>query len=497
MMHPSMVQRTVAPFGGGLVMGWKGRVNRHAAITEAVRNGKAIFVLIAEDNFLCKFFDNWAYQLAKNYAFNTVRGYCRDVCILINFIVEYSLRRGGLTPLVLSNCLDSFEDYLVFGVNSDQAIIRDVAAALGTSPVGGSTAHRYIVSANKFIDASEEFRLGMQELEKVGYVSHANISAFPQGLLFEGVAPSKIRNAIKENSWFAGCLAGGVKRIKYRNLVPKSKASQIAATDEFGGDDLAFPIDLMVNLIESATCARDAMLWSGCAAFGLRITEILSLTFSDIHASSGKVFIVDPRSRQDELATWLPAEEVKKLSHKGRTSTDTYGIEPFVSHFWYYYAQYYAEVRSYERRNPLDPKHNFVFRKLNSSEPLINSYQSVYERFRTASYAITGSYYGLHSMRHMYGYYLVNFCPSPSNPNRFGLDIRLVQKFMGHKSLKSTMRYARKDARMLEVTLSALNALRMGISQFSVSKVRLDHLNKLRSELSEILVECGDDKLDK
>jgi len=63
--------------------------------------------------------------------------------------------------------------------------------------------------------------------------------------------------------------------------------------------------------------------------------------------------------------------------------------------------------------------------------------------------------------------------------------------------LKSTMRYARKDARMLEVTLSALNALRMGISQFSVSKVRLDHLNKLRSELSEILVECGDDKLDK
>lgn len=478
-------------------MGWKGRINRHAAITEAVRNGKAIFVLIAEDNFLCKFFDNWAYQLAKIYVFNSVRGYCRDVCILINFVVEYSLRRGGLTPLVLSNCLDSFEDYLVFGVNSDQEIIRDVAAALDTSPVGGSTASRYIVSANKFIDASEEFRLGMLELESVGYVSHANISAFPQGLLFEGVAPLKIRNAIKENSWFAGCLAGGAKRIKYRNLVPKSKASQVASTDEFGGDDLAFPIDLMVSLIESATCARDALLWSGCAAFGPRITEMLSLTFEDVDASTGKVFIVDPQSRQKELAMWLPAEEVKKLSHKGRATPDTYGIEPFASHFWVYYAKYYSEVRDYERLNPLEPKNKFVFRKHNSSEPLINSYQAVYERFRVASHAVTGRYYGLHSMRHMYGYYLVNFCPNPSNPQRFGLDIRLVQKFMGHKSLKSTMRYARKDARMLEATLSALNALRMGVSQFSVSKVRLEHINRLKSELNEILLEGSNDKFDK
>ncbi|WP_455886276.1 site-specific integrase [Pseudomonas rustica] len=478
-------------------MGCKGRVIRHAAIAEAVRNGKATFVLLAEDSFLCKFFDNWAYQLAKSYAFNSVKAYCRDVCILINFILEYARRKGGLTPLILSNCLDSFEDYLVFGVNSDQAIIKEVATTLGVLPVNGSSASRYIVSANKFMDASEEFRLGMQELESVGYVSHANMSAFPQGLLLEGVAPLKIRNAIKDNSWFAGCLAGGAKRIKYRNLVPKSKASQIASTDEFGGDDLAFPIDLMVSLIESATCARDALLWSGCAAFGPRITEILSLTFEDVDASTGKVFIVDPQSRQKELAMWLPAEEVKKLSHKCRDTPDTYGIEPFASHFWVYYAKYYSEVRDYERLNPLEPKHKFIFRKHNSFEPLINSYQAVYEKFRVASHAVTGRYYGLHSMRHMYGYYLVNFCPNPSNPRRFGLDIRLVQKFMGHKSLKSTMRYARKDARMLEATLSALNALRMGVSQFSVSKVRLEHINRLRSELNEILLEGSNDKSDK
>ncbi|WP_410784610.1 tyrosine-type recombinase/integrase, partial [Leifsonia sp. SIMBA_070] len=67
---------------------------------------------------------------------------------------------------------------------------------------------------------------------------------------------------------------------------------------------------------------------------------------------------------------------------------------------------------------------------------------------------MTGTSYGFHSLRHMYAYYLVNHCPNPRDPNRFGLDLKMVQLLMGHKSIKSTERYARKDAKMLEATFA-------------------------------------------
>lgn len=469
-------------------MARRSRINRHVHVTESVRNGKAHFVLLSDDGFLSKFFDNWSYQLAKSHPFNTVKSYALDVCILLNFIFEFCARSCGLTPITLSNALESFEDFLVFGAKSDDAIVRETAIALGAEPVGGATASRYIVSANKFIDASEEFRLGMLQLESSGYISPSYISVFPQGLSFEGHAPGKIRAAIRNNSWFAGCLAGGARRLKFKNLVPKTKPSLIAHTDEHGGDGSAFPLDLMVDMIESATCTRDALLYSAGAAFGPRIVELLTLTFDDVKCVEGKLFIVDPKSRQRELLQWLPADEVKKISHKARSSPETYGIEPFASHFWSLYAQYYEEVMEFERANPLAPRHRFVFRKLDGGEPLVHSYQTVYERFRETAYKVTGHHYSPHSMRHMYGYYLVNFCPNPADPKRFGLPIKVVQKFMGHREVKSTMRYARKDARMLEATLSALNSLRMKMAGFSVSDVRFKHLMQLKEDLNAILM---------
>lgn len=52
----------------------------------------------------------------------------------------------------------------------------------------------------------------------------------------------------------------------------------------------------------------------------------------------------------------------------------------------------------------------------------------------------------------------------------------MVQTLMGHKSIKSTERYARKDAKMLEATFAAINMLRMSASNFSVTQVQIKHL---------------------
>lgn len=467
-------------------MARKRRVHINADLMQVVRNGRTTFVLLCEDLFLADFFDNWVYQLAKKSPFNTVKSYSSDVRVLIDFVLEMAKLLGGLTPLVLANALDCYEDYLVFGTNSSNEHVRHVAKLLPGKLVDGSTASRYIVSANNFLDANELFRLGMIELEELGYVAPHRMSAFPQHVTFNARAPIAIRNALKEHSWFAGCLAGGAKNIKYKGLVPKSKASPIAFVDDDGGDETAFPIDKLEALIDSATCERDAAIWSLGGATGARISELLTVQIPDIIPTvggEGKVLIVDPKTRLAELSRWLPAAEVAKLSHKGRTSQDTFMIEPFASHFWVHYSAYHNEIMEFERKNPFALRHDFVFRKSDGYAPYVKSYQTAYERFRTAAFAVTGRNYSPHSLRHMYGYYLANFCPNPWHHGRFGLDLKMVQRFMGHRNSRSTLRYARRDARMLEATISALNSIRMNMSAFNTSNARLWHMENLKKEL--------------
>lgn len=87
----------------------------------------------------------------------------------------------------------------------------------------------------------------------------------------------------------------------------------------------------------------------------------------------------------------------------------------------------------------------------------------------------------------MYAYYLLNHCPSPANPKKFGLDLKVVQHLMGHKSIKSTERYARRDAKMLDATFAAINMLRMSASNYSVSTVQIMHLENEVEQLREEL----------
>lgn len=468
-------------------MARKGRVHLYAGIHRVVRNGKATFVLLCEDKFLAEFFDNWAYQLAKVSPFNTVKSYCSDVRLMIDFVLAMAHLCGGLTALVLSNALDSFENFLVFGKNSEDEPVRTIAERLHSKQVSGTTAARCIASVNSFMGASETFRLGMLEFEALGYISPSHISVFPQHIVFSTDISIKVKAALKKNSWFAGCLAGGAKKIKFKGLTPKSKPSSIANVDEFGGDDKAFPIDKLVELIESATCSRDKALWSLAGAIGPRVSELLSMFRNDIkpgrNDDPGKIFIIDPNTRMRELSQWLSAEDAGIVSHKGRSTPDTFAIEPFISHFWVSYAEYRQEVTTFERKHPFAERHEFAFGKLTTNEPLIKSYQTVYERFREAAFKVTGTYYGLHSLRHMYGYYLANFCPNPWHRGRFGLDLKMVQHYMGHQSIRTTLRYARKDARMLEATISALNSIRMGMRGFNVNNVRLQHLESLKKEI--------------
>jgi integrase/recombinase XerD len=459
----------------------------HVELYETTRNGVPTFRLICPDHTMVEFFDEWAYKLAKAMAFKSTRTYCYAVKDLLNYVHQVSVQSGGLTALQLMDALDSYESYLVSGVYSSSSTARDAARVLGSKGLGGASVAVHFAGVNRFITASEAMREALLQMQEAGYISELAISMMPLTTTKYRDAPKKVSAAIKANSWLAGCIAGGVKKIRKKHLAPVSKPSSLAHTDEFGGDNKTFPIDKCGHLIQSADCLRDKVLWSLLAASGCRISEALTIMWDDIHIDienprNNKVFIIDPETRLNVLIRYIPEEKLNKLDHKGRVNPGTFLIEPFASMFWKYLGLYHDEQRAIEKATCRPVAHRFLIRNLRDGGPMPTSYQAVYERFNAAALKVTGVSYGFHSLRHMYGYYLVNHCPNPSGRDKFGLELKTVQYLMGHKSIKATERYARKDARMLEVTFSAINMLRMSTPNFSVVKVQIQHLeNELKN----------------
>ena len=56
---------------------------------------------------------------------------------------------------------------------------------------------------------------------------------------------------------------------------------------------------------------------------------------------------------------------------------------------------------------------------------------------------IPGRQWTLHSLRHLYGVYMLNDYPIAPAQKRFGIPLTDVQMLMGHKSIRTTAKYAR------------------------------------------------------
>lgn len=467
-------------------------------IMETTRNGVSTYRLVCADLMLRACFDEWVYKRAKSKKRKRPKVYAYAVKGFINYIEVVELLFRGLTPKLYADALDAYESYLVFGIDSESEIARKVAAVLQPKKLKGSSVRLYFAAVNSFLAASESAHIGMGQLQDGGYISDLAISPLAEVVGQSRPTTSLERAAIKSKSWFAGCVAGGARKVKRTHLSAVSKLSSLAHTDNSGGDDLAFPIDKCAELIASATCLRDAVLWSFLAASGCRISEALTLQRDDIvlsfdDASFKKVYIVDPASRRDVLSRHLPESTIDQISHKGRQTTDTWLIEPFASMFWIALNDYMVEQQGLEKKRLRPVFHNFLFRNLRNGKPMPTSYQTVWERFKVAALKVTGRNYGFHSLRHMYGYYLLNHCPNPMNIRQFGMDLKSVQHLMGHASIQSTERYARRDAKMLGATFSAINMLRMSASNFSVQHVQIKHLeNEVESMKAELKREKPD-----
>lgn len=471
--------------------------DKNAFLCDAERNGHKYFKLICKDHYLCDFFDHWSYQLSCKKALKTVTTYSQGVLAFINYLFEAEKIQGPLDVYGLNDVLNSFESYLVFGSNSESDLAKEISKRLRDGQtVGASTVSVYFAGLNDFLEKSENLRSTLLSLQLRGVKTAINPTDVPLSLYETIDTPDNIKKAVKESSWMSGCISGGMRRIKKKHLAPSVPKSTVIFTDEYGGDEKTFPIDLAKKLIDSAPNLRDKVLWSLIAASGCRISEAQTLLKRDIKIDISqigneitvikKIYIVDPDTRREELSRFLTETEINSLPHKGRTPPDTYLIEPFASIFWKTYDEYLKDEIIKSKKRGLIVDHGFLIRLVPTGEPAIGSYQTLYDTFSAAAKTLTGSTYGFHSLRHMYGYYLKNFCPRDNG--ECGMELKDVQKYMGHANISATGRYGRDDAIKLSAAVGAMNMLRNRMPNFNIRDAKIKYLE---SEIERLKLEAS------
>lgn len=462
-------------------------------LVPTVRNGLKTFRFSTLNEMQDRFLDNWAYKLAREYSYRTVKAYCYAVKKFLTYIFALVELEGSISSQRLQEALHAYESYLVFGSRSDNDIAKKVALLVGSPGLAGASVISHLAGVNKFIDASEQLNCALDELESKGAITSRHLTGFSLETSVGTAVTSTVRAALKRNTWLGACIAGGANRIKRAGLRPASKQPEIAYMDEYGGDEKTFPIDKCVELIESTNSLRDKVLWSLLSASGCRISEALTMLKEDIDLApraldKKRIYVVDPSTRRDKLIEYISETTINQLPCKGRDKSQTFLIEPFASLFWKYLVEYLKDEKNKDRLRGGGCHHGFLIRNLLTGEPMCLSYQALLERFQKKAFEVTGSTYGFHSLRHMYGYYLVNHCPNPNENSRrsFGLDLHMVKQYMGHRDINTTRKYAREDVQMLHATVAASNLIRMGGGPQTIRQTQIAFLKQELVRLEQL-----------
>lgn len=422
--------------------------------------GRKSFGLIDSDGRRIAAFDVFASSLIHN-SINTRTTYCRGLARFFDFLIEATshlvtesvdLKREDLVFV-----LSAYREYLVYGGRSGNQLACKVNSTMPSPMVSSASCELMHAPVRRFIDLSETVRRHLDELARHGILA-SNIDPNP---LLPSIGVRKIeRNqaaALRAGSMLAGVISGGPKLMR-EVVLPKVRSA--APYDE----RRAFPFDAAVPLINAMPTWRDKALYSFCAASGCRISEALQLLWADVRVADGIVKLVNPARRASD-ASYLALEPVErdKLVWKGRATQVTLLIEPFASLF-------FDALEQYVRHEYIPHgQHQFVFQHLrvgSEGRPYFLSAASTRSAiFKMAADACIGEKenrigIGVHSLRHMYGTYLLNYFPHADGS--YGLAIGLVKQLMGHTSIISTERYARHDVDLLQAELAFANAMVFG-----------------------------------
>lgn len=434
-------------------------------------------------------------NLHKNTKHNTYKNYCHWLAKFIDYYIDAAFLIAGKKNIAIPDregvveIIDAYIDYLLFAGESDNKIAKQVAEVNPSLKVSPKSAEAMLAPVRKFLELSKIYADQLEQLGNSGVIAES-ISAAP---IYKPMRAKPKPGQISEmqvNSMMSGVLAGGPGLLKVQMLPSHFKSTKNTSVDE-----AAFPFDLVIPLLKCFKTSRDRALFAFQAASGCRISESLQLTWEDIDSRGSRVKLVNPHTRinSDLYKSLSQSELLEKLSWKNRATERTLLIEPFASEFWKYLSNYIEE--EYRSTEP----HRFVFimlKKEHFGRPMaFSSSASISEIFRNAVkrlYAETGDErldeveYGSHSLRHTYGRYLLNYFPHENGSS--GLPIMTVMHLMGHKSEKTTQKYAIPDIELLEAEAAGSISRLYGVDSMKKEadlkrEVLISKLNALKSDM--------------
>lgn len=397
-------------------------------------------------------FTHYAKWLSETgYAVNTEKLYSEHVARFIDYVYEVSISQfNEEIEISISSVLRSYESFLLFGKSSSNPIAAKMAEQLGRERTTSQT------SLAETIESSILWFLKLCNTRNSISPDQLFSRLYTNNPEFRR---SSEVSAIKANSWLAGTI-----RDSLASIMPKSKRDTIfprakrraRRNNKERFKTAAFPIELSEALLRqkkpkrSKTFHRDMAIYSGLAASGARTSEILQLKLEDVDIEKLKVYLRDPFARTNPGITEAESEQ---LAWKGRTTEITFLIEPFATIFFEHLEKYLAiEYNS-------SSGHEFLFQDTNARPYFASDRSSRDKTFK--SYAIKAGLpntkgISLHSLRHMYGTYTLNYMPVPDKEAP-GFPITYVKILMGHSSISSTMKYAKYDTDLIDAYFQHAN----------------------------------------
>ncbi len=407
---------------------------------------------------------------------NTRKNYCRHLAEFIDYLIEaqWVLAGGGLlTRSQLTEVIEAYGDYLLLGTSAIKEAARKIAERMPPSCLNRPASLMPKKAAiRRWLKLSNTYG---REVEMLAKLNDGNAATHQEPPLLPEVGTRRSlqeyeKRAMRAKSMLAGVIAGGPRFIE---AVPLGK--DVAQTFEASR---AFPYDKIIDFIHAFPTYRDRCHYALLAASGCRGSEGRQILIDDINMEDATVALVDPSSRPaDPSYCNLSSGERELLAWKGRATDLALLIEPFRSIFFECLEQYLS--REYIDHG----RHSFLFqysnrRTIGAPYYLFDSKERI-RRFHQALKkvgVVLPRNTAEHSLRHMYGCYLVNYFPR--SDKSFGLPLSIVMQLMGHANIEITKKYAVIDETLKQLEVAHANEIIFGNgTPLSLLELKLAALN--------------------
>ena len=426
---------------------------------DTTRNGRKTWRLHTLQGHEVEAFTRFA-EHAQSYNPRTEKRYMEVVGRFLDYLYEAGVF-GDSPPTIrrLNAIIDAYPNLLRDGSEltarrireqsmpaADDGWLADTATALNWTPLKSSSFSNTLAGVNHFLSLSES--LAREELERATLLGLEHAGQ-PQGLIraLQGTVTMSSREVyrMRQNS-----MLGSVAKYVSNGIRRPSRIRTAAQNFQADTQNKDFPLEYIEPLIEAATSWRDKALWLLLAASGIRTSEARNLLLEDIVAAEQKVYVLDPEGRRCRPASSV----LNEPRFKGRAIAATYLFPPLRQWFFEALEQYlnleYVPTADRSLFQYVEPNRRGQSLANASDTALGKAFKKAAAR-AGVPLPFDGGEYTPHSLRHLYGVYMLNDYPLDPAAGRFGLPITDVQMLMGHKNLSTTQKYARvKTARLMQ-----------------------------------------------